>query len=202
MIPSQASYETSVNNIKSTISPLLLELQLNDIDPVHDELKSDGTGFDAVFDLVKFESLKANSGEVTSVVVRDYSGLQLGTSEISSVDSLVLTTANLLNLKFLPDNFAEIRHLLQSLKSSLSTTLVTTTQLDSLFNSNYTTHSGRSKVQFLDHLVQNNPATLGGSSQSLVDIKNLVIVEVTDPINNIFKIDFKYIYSGGSQISV
>ena len=29
----------------------------------------------------------------------------------------------------------------------------------------------------------------------------MVIVEVTDPVNNIFKIDFKYIYTRGSQIS-
>ena len=104
-------------------------------------------------------------------------------------------------MKFIPDNFSEIRLLLNSYKSSLSATSVTTTQLNSLFNSNFTTHSGRSKIQFLEYLVNTNPATIGNSNQNLVDIKNLVIVEVTDPVNNIFKIDFKYIYTGGSQIS-
>ena len=201
LIPSQASYQESIDNIKLTINPLLIELQLSDIDPIHDELKSDGEGFDAVFDLIKFESLKANTGEVTRVIVKDYSGLELGAAEVDSVNSLTLSTANLLNLKFIPDNFSEIRLLLNSYKSSLSATSVTTTQLNSLFNSNFTTHSGRSKIQFLEYLVNTNPATIGNSDQNLVDIKNLVIVEVTDPVNNIFKIDFKYIYTGGSQIS-
>ena len=57
---------------------------MSDIDPIHDELESDGRGFDAVFDLIKFESLKANTGEVTKVIVKDYSGLELGAAEVDS----------------------------------------------------------------------------------------------------------------------
>lgn len=201
LIPSQASYETSLNNIKLTISPLLLELELNDIDPIYDVLKSDGTGFDAIFDLVKFESLKSNSGKVTSVVFKDYSGADLGNSDVGSLDSLVLDSVKLLRLKDFPDNFMEIRHLLKSFETSLNATSVTSIQLNSLFNSKYTTHSGRTKSQFIDYLIQNNPANSGVPNQSLVDVKNLVIVEQVDSSNNKFKIDFKYIYSGGSQIS-
>ncbi len=201
LIPSQASYENAVSNLKSAIEPLLLSLQLNDINPITDELKSDGTGFDGIFDLVKFDSIEGNSGEVTSVVFRDYSGIELGETDVNSIGSVVLTTANLTNLKFVPDNLAEIRNLLESLRASLSATSVTSGMLNSLINSNFTTHSGRTQSQFVQYLIDNNPATLRTSNQTLVSIKNLVILKVEDPVNNIFKIDFKYVYSDGSQIS-
>lgn len=198
LIPSQSSYEDSVNQIKSLLSIVLTNLSVTDVNPVNDELKSDGSGFDALFDLVKFESSYDATGAVTSITFRDYKNDDLGHSSIDSLSSMIINSNSLNNLQSVPENLDRIRNLLESFRISLNSNSVTTTALSTLVHSNFdSVHSGRNRTQFLEHIIDYNPARNSNVNQSLAAIKNLVILEVVDPVENIFKIDFKYVFSGG-----
>lgn len=201
LIPSQIAYRSSVDQIKSLLNPLLENLRVSEVDPLNDELKTDGTGFDAVFDLIKFESIRNSAGGVTSVILRDYEDIVLGTSDIDSVQSMSINTTRLEFLDDVSPSLAKIRELLESWRNSLNEVSVTTAILSTFIHNDFTIHSGRNKEQFLRLLIEQNPAENFVASQTLQSLNSLSIVDVIDPINNIFKIDFKYVYSGGARIS-